>query len=87
MEHEHHDHHAMQQTTIKSDDSCCSDTDGSKSSGQHMMHHMMSVSYITFCVVLNKLGKTYILFDRCHSILVLMKLCCLIGGNFQQLVV
>lgn len=46
MSHEHHNHHAMEnhEHTTESGESCCSDAPAS--SGQHMMHHMMSVSYM-----------------------------------------
>jgi len=51
MSHDHHnhDHHAMENhehTPVVSGDSCCPSTDAPASSGQHMMHHMMSVSYV-----------------------------------------
>lgn len=44
--HAHHDHdsHDMANTT-PSDGSCCPDSGTTASSGQHMMHHMMSVCY------------------------------------------
>lgn len=45
----HHDHHShdmpIENTVTPSGDACCSDTGTTASSGQHMMHHMMSVSY------------------------------------------
>lgn len=43
--HANHDMHNLESTTL-SDDSCCPGTEASSSSAQHMMHHMMSVSYI-----------------------------------------
>jgi len=51
MSEEHHNHHAMAnhdhiEHTTESGDSCCPGTDVPTSSGQHMMHHMMSVSYM-----------------------------------------
>jgi len=51
MDHHNHDHHAVEnsQKIIANDESCCSGTDAPESSGQHMMHHMMSVS-MTKCV-------------------------------------
>lgn len=57
--HENHHAHDIKQITMKSDDSCCSDTDDSKSSGQHMMHHMMSVSYLNYilCTVVISFEK------------------------------
>lgn len=48
MSHDHHNHHAIEnhEHTTESGDSCCPGSDAPASSGQHMMHHMMSVSYM-----------------------------------------
>ncbi|XP_025203560.1 high affinity copper uptake protein 1 isoform X1 [Melanaphis sacchari] len=50
MSHEHHNHHAMENHDYndhitESNDSCCPGTDTPASSGQQMMHHMMSMSF------------------------------------------
>lgn len=42
MDH-HHEHHHDEGTTTTSD-SCCDTETQAGSTGQHMMHHMMSVS-------------------------------------------
>lgn len=43
--HQHHQHGHEVESTTKIDNSCC-DTAGTQatSTGEHMMHHMMSVS-------------------------------------------
>ncbi|XP_060872920.1 high affinity copper uptake protein 1 isoform X1 [Metopolophium dirhodum] len=49
MSHDHHNHnhHAIEnhEHTTESGDSCCPGSDAPASSGQHMMHHMMSMSF------------------------------------------
>lgn len=48
MDHQHHQHagHAGHdvETTTKIDNSCCDTGTQATSTGEHMMHHMMSVS-------------------------------------------
>lgn len=79
---DHHHHHGVEtpEHTTQNGDSCCSDTP--TSSG----HHMMSVSVVYIFNFYN--FKILLNFSfRWHSILVLKKLYCLIGGNFRLPVV
>lgn len=47
MSHEHHNHHVIENHdhVTESSDPCCPGSEAPASGGQHMMHHMMSMSF------------------------------------------